>query len=1329
MPLLTGILTVEIREARNVPISSSGDCTLVCYGSVDSVPYFFRTLAANKAGPMWTEKFTLKVRNAARLILHCGSPSEALVEETRHPIIIHLHEYAKENQKPSPTQQTLLIDEWMSGGENTGKVHLIVHFSAEETDALEPVRHEYDVPQLHKVKTCEYCEVNIKGSSIRCFNCGLVIHVNCKPFIGACCPGLSMGRSTWTGHQNEQNSPMIVNVNAKDNLARKRSSIVYGRRKSSGNNIMPNIIEPVGNYSNSNDQIAHKGSKKIDEAVETSLRYLIPSEHLSSALSLTDLSIAGGSSQSLTDESPSPNQLSSTRDPSSKFFGIRSYALCISNVLARNIPKGMDASVRFDFGDRRMCTEAIHSSYPVYKLNKTIEFNMSDIELHATTFKISLCHKEEVVGEISFVGSEVLVGPRHFDVELVRTHAYINKHTDIKSVGRVRADVSLEEYCDVTIDMLQLGTESLGVLNKCPFKIKYALLDEDKEVTRMESTQSPVTREPSWTQEDLTELQFKSSRMKLTDGRIFFQLWKCNIAEVHGDVEADEEKRVHGEVYFSLVKVFQQMRHEEITFKFRTTLQYEGTSAGFLIGSLKLTGHPKRFQLQGGVMTENGISVESPVVLGDVTDLKPGGLSSWWKVHTHKKKSVILPRETEHMKSVINNLTLYYTKPYRKRSKTKERDMLQALVVEVCTSHKATMTSFVYINHESMIGSVQIFLTIWKLILNHLDDTVYANKKVAYQLIIGCMQRSELVLLLHLLKLGPDKDLPFELTKQVIIEARHSLFRTLGYCLQKMNSKVMFGELKVFCAKVIAITCYMMPSILNEVQEAILPQKIRNEKMEEWGQAQLNLEEPVTDALDPIVMEAIYNDFEDIPYVDKKTLENMKETIPHDKTWLAEIRKRKETFYHVCGIFANHMYNRVVLHEHLKWHMVPGYRYVIKAVLVEMRSMPPEKYTNAMLRCQDFLICNPDTLTVLMTLMFKNTRCQDVIAATAAIGHLDRWFSALEINIPSIPQRIPKTFDFDLFFLAVERLLQSEHCQILSGTINLLMSHVDMLSFYPAARQMLYKNLLVEKNFFRFFLHYDASLREYFHAMVIHVFLAKSLLPPKVYKSLNDSEDPRYVTRMNEFGDVETWLYNTQSSLRGVSGHSPRSSSPSKILALPRNDSVKGHKSSSKSSPRASIDTLGSIKSPALSCSSPITSLPRIGSNKNIFNMQAEQQEELERSLHSFVNQTDCRVQFFEEGVTGMIEKRIAYVRERAKDYRYDGDGKILCEAVRVKSRSSTQLQEIEDDQLVYTTYALLEFDSWVDEYKEVSQSTHRPPDMPVFDYQTRLKNYLDMSE
>ncbi|KNC74496.1 hypothetical protein SARC_12960, partial [Sphaeroforma arctica JP610] len=96
MPLLTGELTVELREAVDVPISSASDSMLVCCGSIDSVPRFFRTLAVNKIKPTWTEKFVLNVRNAERLILHCGSPTESLAQERRHPIIILLHKYLQD---------------------------------------------------------------------------------------------------------------------------------------------------------------------------------------------------------------------------------------------------------------------------------------------------------------------------------------------------------------------------------------------------------------------------------------------------------------------------------------------------------------------------------------------------------------------------------------------------------------------------------------------------------------------------------------------------------------------------------------------------------------------------------------------------------------------------------------------------------------------------------------------------------------------------------------------------------------------------------------------------------------------------------------------------------------------------------------------------------------------------------------------------------------------------------------------------------------------------------------------------------------------------------
>ncbi|KNC75638.1 hypothetical protein SARC_11840, partial [Sphaeroforma arctica JP610] len=73
------------------------------------------------------------------------------------------------------------------------------------------------------------------------------------------------------------------------------------------------------------------------------------------------------------------------------------------------------------------------------------------------------------------------------------------------------------------------------------------------------------------------------------------------------------------------------------------------------------------------------------------------------------------------------------------------------------------------------------------------------------------------------------------------------------------------------------------------------------------------------------------------------------------------------------------------------------------------------------------------------------------------------------------------------------------------------------------------------------------GVREYFHSLVTHLFLAQALLPTDAYETLYQSETARYVTRMNEFGDVETWLYHKKPNTKddGVfNTETSRNSSP-----------------------------------------------------------------------------------------------------------------------------------------------------------------------------------------
>ncbi|KNC74343.1 hypothetical protein SARC_13106, partial [Sphaeroforma arctica JP610] len=92
-----------------------------------------------------------------------------------------------------------------------------------------PLRHEFDGPQLHSGRQCSYCDLSVTGSSVLCLNCNLVIHVNCRPFVAACCPGQRSEKKLWADNQHVQkhiNTKVPVNVVADP---RRAQHIVYGR--------------------------------------------------------------------------------------------------------------------------------------------------------------------------------------------------------------------------------------------------------------------------------------------------------------------------------------------------------------------------------------------------------------------------------------------------------------------------------------------------------------------------------------------------------------------------------------------------------------------------------------------------------------------------------------------------------------------------------------------------------------------------------------------------------------------------------------------------------------------------------------------------------------------------------------------------------------------------------------------------------------------------------------------------------------------------------------------------------------------------------------------
>jgi hypothetical protein len=78
---------------------------------------------------------------------------------------------------------------------------------------------------------------------------------------------------------------------------------------------------------------------------------------------------------------------------------------------------------------------------------------------------------------------------------------------------------------------------------------------------------------------------------------------------------------------------------------------------------------------------------------------------------------------------------------------------------------------------------------------------------------------------------------------------------------------------------------------------------------------------------------------------------------------------------------------------------------------------------------------------------------------------------------------VPLSFDMDYFCSGLDIIIDTEHHQLIAKLLSVIYNHADVFVGYN--RKKLFVDFFITKYFFKFFLHWDESVRNYFHQLII----------------------------------------------------------------------------------------------------------------------------------------------------------------------------------------------------------------------------------------------------
>ncbi|TMW65778.1 hypothetical protein Poli38472_008420 [Pythium oligandrum] len=552
-----------------------------------------------------------------------------------------------------------------------------------------------------------------------------------------------------------------------------------------------------------------------------------------------------------------------------------------------------------------------------------------------------------------------------------------------------------------------------------------------------------------------------------------------------------------------------------VTSRFEQPLTLKGHQVAVIYGTILFKRIPDVRQLRCGVISENGISSSSSVIVGAPATKK-----------SHRK--VVIPIEAQRLLEKMQDLVELMAvrqkddKEAKVRKATKILKMLQI-------SHKASMLSWVYASAEALDETKSILLRLWQFLLENIRVRHYTLRNVFYELLFYLVKRAELS---DLPLLGFDttvvtnalgfkhtpkvskKDLEFGLKlRAMLVETKYCVLQTVSV-RGVMNNNLMF-----FVARMLSVLCFRLPSFgvelyqlwANSYAEAV-PELTA--EFEIQADADLFAMDGLEAHLDwRRFHKAVFDEF------GEKALKTQEEEAEDkyevtSEAWKSRFRRLNgeantlnilvldQWLWYVLDTLA-------VLNQKIGWIHLPGYSQVLKVFFVELKTqksgwLPPTLYK---LSCT--MLSNPGLINPMTKFLLSSTSVHDVTAVIGAVELLGVWMymirswrvrlssyrlSHLENNDRwnfhqddqySIPAGdevalLPPSFDFRFLCAALRILLASEHTQVVLTTIEFLYNcwdcfperHADKLRF----------ELL--QSFTRLFLHWHREVRHFYHILI-----------------------------------------------------------------------------------------------------------------------------------------------------------------------------------------------------------------------------------------------------
>lgn len=255
---------------------------------------------------------------------------------------------------------------------------------------------------------------------------------------------------------------------------------------------------------------------------------------------------------------------------------------------------------------------------------------------------------------------------------------------------------------------------------------------------------------------------------------------------------------------------------------------------------------PGSVQLGHGVLTEKGVELVSPIVMAENEDrptflqrIMLGGPSS---AQGDQLTSHSARRLRDAVEALKRNLKTNPHEVPHVRSRSEQVTMHNAfvrtckeLLTVLGSTEKESMISFLYVSNEELLRVQYMLVGLWELLLEWLDATTFSIRILFFDVMVAIMKRGELGEFMMTPRDTETKQNKDSDGARFFLQYRDVCYRTLAWTLKKLSLKGGFPELRLFCARVVAIMSFRLPKFGQLLYQAILPDN--EASIKEWARS------------------------------------------------------------------------------------------------------------------------------------------------------------------------------------------------------------------------------------------------------------------------------------------------------------------------------------------------------------------------------------------------------------------------------------------------------------------------------------------------------------